>query len=215
MEEYYKNIQQKVLLSRDIINSLVKNQRIIGDYYEAIVRDIVRENISEAFSVGRGVIVSRDGATSRECDIIVFNAVEYGPLFKSGDILVVTPEAVRCVIEVKGTLGRRTISYAATNLSSVDNLRKGIWKFLIGFQTREKYENIVKWCVQTRAVNGVFVFDSTSRNETKDISLQMKNFVGLLKEITLPAAHQIFDAGDILALSVTGPAEFEVAHFPT
>ena len=62
MEEYYKNIQQKVLLSRDIINSLVKNQRIRGDYYEAIVRDIVRENISEAFSVGRGVIVSRDGA---------------------------------------------------------------------------------------------------------------------------------------------------------
>ena len=153
--------------------------------------------------------------TSRECDIIVFNAVEYGPLFRSGDILVVTPEAVRCVIEVKGTLRRETILDAVKNLSSVDSLRKGIWKFLIGFQTQENYEKIVKWCVQTRAVNGVFVFDSTSTSETQDISLQMENFVGLLKEITLPAAHHRCDAGDYLVLNVTGPGNFNAEPFPS
>jgi hypothetical protein len=43
MEQYYRKVQEKVMVQRDVINSLLKDPRIIGDYYEAIVRDAVRE----------------------------------------------------------------------------------------------------------------------------------------------------------------------------
>jgi len=215
MEQYYRKIQEKVLVQRDIINSLIKDQRVIGDYYEAIIRDVIRENVAEAFAVGRGVVLSKEGKTSRECDIIVYNIAEYGPLFKSGEIVVISPEAVRCVVEVKGTIIKNSLSDAVKNLSSVDELRRGIWKFIIGFNTKIDYQSLVKQCAQSKTVNGIFVFNSTSQHEKEDISLQMQKFVGVLKEITLPAAHHMFDAEDIVVLEAIGSGEFNAEPFPS
>jgi hypothetical protein len=65
MEKYYKNVQEKLLVQRDIIRSLLRDPQIIGDYYEAIIRDAIRESISESFAVIRGVILSEAGETSR------------------------------------------------------------------------------------------------------------------------------------------------------
>ena len=88
MEKYYRNVQEKVLVQRDIIRSLLKDPQIIGDYYEAIIRDAIRESISASFAVRRGVILSDTGEKSRECDIIVYSAAEYGPLFLSENISI-------------------------------------------------------------------------------------------------------------------------------
>lgn len=215
MQQYYKKIQDKVLVQRDIIKSLVKDQRVIGDYYEAIIRDVIRENVSEAFAVGRGVVLSKEGKTSHECDVIVYNTVEYGPLFKSGEIVVITPEAVRCVVEVKGTLTNSHLSDAVKNLSSVNELRSGIWKLIVGFNTNINYQSLINRCVQSKTINGIFIFNSTCKNEKEDISLQMQKFVGLLKEITLPTVHQRCDAGNYVALEVTESGELNVESFPT
>ena len=38
MEQYYKNVQKKILVEKDIIRSLLKDPKIIGDYYEAILQ---------------------------------------------------------------------------------------------------------------------------------------------------------------------------------
>jgi len=215
MQQYYRKIKDKVLVQRDIIKSLIQDQRVIGDYYEAIIRDVIRENVSEAFAVGRGVVLSEIGKTSRECDIIVYNAAEYGTLFKSGEIVVVSPEAVRCVIEVKGTLTNRQLSQAVNNLSSVNELRSGIWKLIVGFNTNILYQNLINECVQSKTVNGIFILNSTCQQEREDISLQMQQFIGLLKEITSPAAHHICDAGNFVFLEVTEPGKFNVEKFPT
>jgi len=215
MEQYYRKIQDKVLVQRDIISSLIKDQRVIGDYYEAIIRDVIRENVAEAFAVGRGVILSKEGKTSRECDIIVYNAVEYGPLFKSGAIVVISPEAVRCVVEVKGTLTNSNLSDAVKNLSSVNELRSGIWKLIVGLNANIHYQDLVNRCVQSKTVNGIFIFNSTCQNEKEDVSLQMQKFVGLLKEITLPTVHQGCEAGNYVALEVTESGELNVEPFPS
>ena len=171
--------------------------------------------MAEAFAVGRGVVLSKEGKTSRECDIVIYNAAEYGPLFKSGEVVVISPEAVRCVVEVKGTLTNSHLSDAVKNLSSVNELRSGIWKLIVGLNTNIHYQSLVNRCVQSKIVNGIFIFNSTCQNEKEDISMQMQNFVGLLKEITLPAAHQICDAGNYVALSVARPGEFNAEPFPS
>lgn len=214
MKQYYRMVQEKILVQRDIICSLLKDPQIIGDYYEAIIRDAVRECISESFTVGRGVILSEEGKSSRECDIIVYSAAEYGPLFISGDIIVVNPEAVRCVIQVKGTVSNDSLMDAIKSLSYVDRLRAGIWKLIVGFKTNVLYETIVKNCAQSKVVNGVFVLSTTSRREKEDITLQMQKFVGLLKSITAPGMYQKTDAGDYLALEATGRDKFEGVPFP-
>jgi len=207
MEKYYKNVQEKVLVQRDIIRSLLKDPQIIGDYYEAIIRDAIRESISASFAVRRGVILSEAGEASRECDIIVYSAAEYGPLFLSENIAVVNPDAVRIVVQVKGTLN-------VENLEYVHRLRTGIWKLIVGLKTTVPYEGLVNMCAQSRCINGVFAFSTSQRYEKELISLQMEKFVGLLKSITAPGMYQRSDAGDYVALEATGVDKFAGVPFP-
>ncbi|MCL2615345.1 MAG: hypothetical protein FWD30_00910 [Dehalococcoidia bacterium] len=213
MEQYYRKVQDKVMVQRDVINALLKDPRIIGDYYEAIVRDAVRESVSSSFAVGRGVVLADDGRASKECDIIIYNTVEYGPLFSSGDIVVVSPESVRCVIQVKGTVNQDNLGDAIQSLDAVDKLRTGIWKFIVGFKTNVEYQMLVELCAQSRSVNGIFVFSSVCKHEQEDISLQMQKLVGVLKSITAPEMYQTNDAGKYLTLEVSGKNSFHGVPF--
>ncbi len=215
MEKYYKNVQEKLLVQRDIIRSLLRDPQIIGDYYEAIIRDAIRESIPSSFAVRRGVILSEAGETSRECDIIVYSAVEYGPLFLSENIAVVNPEAVRIVVQVKGTLNVENLKDAIENLEYVNRLRTGIWKLIVGLKTTVPYEGLVNMCAQSRCINGVFAFSTSQRHEKELISLQMEKFVGLLKSITAPGMYQRSDAGDYVALEATGVDKFAGVPFPS
>ncbi|MFA5629166.1 MAG: DUF6602 domain-containing protein [Dehalococcoidales bacterium] len=214
MQQYYWNVQKKILVQRDIIRSLLKDPKVIGDYYEAIIMEAVRESISHYFSAKRGVILSADGQSTRECDIIVYSSAEYGPLFLSGDIVVVNPEAVRCVIQVKGTLNKDNLNEAIKNLQSVDKLRPGIWKLILGYSTKMLYNDIMKVCADSRSVNGVFVLASTNKDETEDITMQMQNFVELLKLIAAPTMYQTKDAGDYVAIKPSGEGRIEGVPFP-
>jgi hypothetical protein len=214
MEKYYKTVQEKVLVQRDIIRSLLKDPQIIGDYYEAIIRDAIRESISESFAVRRGVILSDTGETSRECDIIVYSAAEYGPLFLSENIVVVNPEAVRIVIQVKGTLNVENLKDAIDNLEYVNRLRNGIWKLVVGLKTTVPYEGLVNMCAQSKCVNGVFALSTSQRYEKELIFSQMEKFVGLLKSITAPGMYQRNDAGNYVALEATGVDKFSGVPFP-
>ncbi len=214
MQQYYWNVQKKTLVQRDIIRSLLKDPKIIGDYYEAIIMELVRESISQYFAARRGVIFSANGQNSRECDIIVYSAAEYGPLFLSGDIVVINPEAVRCVIQVKGTLNRENMREAVKNLESINKLRPGIWKLIVGFNTSLIYDELVKICADSKTVNGIFTLASTNKNETEDISSQMQKFVGLLKMIAAPTMYQTKDAGDYVALKTSGEGKIEGVPFP-
>ena len=214
MKQYYKNVQKKILVQKDIIRSLLKDPKVIGDYYEAIIMDAVRESISDYFSARRGVILADNGQASRECDIIVYSAAEYGPLFLSGDIIVVNPEAVRCVIQVKGTINTENLKDAIANLAAVDRLRPGIWKLIVGFRTSITYETLLRICAESKCINGIFVFSSTKQFEKEEISAQMQKFIEMLKIIVAPTMYQKKDAGDYVATKVSGEGKVEGVPFP-
>ncbi|MCL2140650.1 MAG: hypothetical protein FWH42_03085 [Dehalococcoidia bacterium] len=214
MQQYYRKVQDKVMVQRDVINALLKDPRIIGDYYEAIVRDAVREAVPASFAIGRGVVLDGDGSASKECDIIIYNNVEYGPLFKSADIVVVSPEAVRCVIQVKGTVNQENLGEAIHSLAMIDQLRQGIWKFIVGFKTNVEYQTLVEVCAQSKCINGIYVFSSSYKQEKEDISLQMQKFMGVLKSITAPQMYQTNDAGKYLTLEISGRDSFHGVPFP-
>jgi len=213
MKQYYRNVQKKVLIQRDIIRSLLKDPKVIGDYYEAIIMDAVRETISEYFSARRGVILAEDGRASHECDIIVYSAAEYGPLFLSGDMIVVNPDAVRCVIQVKGTLNTDNLKDAINNLSAVNRLRPGIWKLIVGFRTDLPYDNLLKACAESRCINGIFVLSTNNPREKEEIADQMQKFIELLRMIAAPTMYQKMDAGEYVATRVSGEGKVEGVPF--
>jgi hypothetical protein len=95
-----------------------------GRYKESILANLIADFIPGRYSVGTGFVlfpvegysVEGDGddaeaileitkhVPSRQLDILIYESHTYPVLFRDHDLVVVRPEAVRCVIEVKGFL---------------------------------------------------------------------------------------------------------------
>jgi len=100
----------------------------LGAYKERLIMRLIPQFIPRAFEVGTGFVVfpkerafesdppegydpmnRSDHEISHQCDIIVYDAHNYPVVFKDGDFVVVRPEAVRSVVEVKGTLDPKQV----------------------------------------------------------------------------------------------------------
>jgi hypothetical protein len=106
-------------------------ERLIGDvhypslglYKERLLADAIRGFLPRTVEVGTGFVmfphadVNPPGGVqfhdplnqsaysmSRQCDILVYDVARYPAVFRDGEFVVIRPEAVRAVIEVKGSL---------------------------------------------------------------------------------------------------------------
>lgn len=106
----------------------------VGAYKERLLRSCIENYLPKRYSVGTGFITfageSPRSATevksidilnlkkytvSRQLDIIIFDDLDYAPIFRDDTFVVVRPEAVKAVIEVKGFLRRDDV------VGTVDN----------------------------------------------------------------------------------------------
>ena len=108
-----------------------------GDYCEALVKEFLRRTLPRHVSVDSGFIrrVSEadwsksssslaPGApiATPQLDIIVHDSIDYAPLFRSEDFVVVLPEAARAVIEVKKRLDWSKLDEAVTKIGKTRQL---------------------------------------------------------------------------------------------
>jgi hypothetical protein len=95
----------------------------LGTYKERLLAETIRKYLPKSVEVGTGFVLfphehdSPPGgfsnfdhlnrsafAVSRQCDIVVFDSSSFPPVFRDGDFVVLRPESVKAVIEVKGSL---------------------------------------------------------------------------------------------------------------
>ena len=98
-----------------------------GSYREKLLIDLVREHLPKKAAVGTGFVyfpventkevglgdtqttLLADKLISPQCDILIYDPENYAPIFKDGDFVVLKPESVYAVIEVKSKLSVKTI----------------------------------------------------------------------------------------------------------
>jgi hypothetical protein len=103
----------------------------LGQYKERLLADAIRDFLPRTVEVGTGFVMFPHAETepydesqyhdplnhsafsiSRQCDILVYDVAKYPAVFRDRDFVIIRPEAVRGVIEVKGSLSRRDVSDA-------------------------------------------------------------------------------------------------------
>jgi len=88
----------------------------IGLHHEEIVREAVRPLLSRRFSLRTGFAYVSADTVSSQGDILVVDETDPAPyLFQMGDLVVVHPRALACVIEVKTQLSKQTFQQAMCN----------------------------------------------------------------------------------------------------
>ena len=102
-----------------------------GEWKESVLRSILRRHLPSSAQIGRGFIVRPD-ANSRQIDLLIYNS-NIPVLFREGDLVFVTPDAVLGVIEVKTSLNNTSYAAAVDQLGErMDFLLDGPWHPFFG-----------------------------------------------------------------------------------
>lgn len=118
---FHRSVSEELYSLKDRIRNLVRHWPTDGEAKEVALRSVLRRHLPSSVVVGRGFVVTSE-RSSTQVDILIVDAAK-PTLFKDGDLLIVTPDAVRGAIEVKTELrSRAEVAAALTKLSEVEDL---------------------------------------------------------------------------------------------
>lgn len=103
---YHQSIRDELDSMKSRLRQLVEHWPTDGASKETILRNVLRRHLPESLGIGRGFIVNEDEASS-EIDILVVDRNK-PCLLKEDELVIVTPDAVKAMIEVKTGLATAT-----------------------------------------------------------------------------------------------------------
>jgi len=116
------------------VRSLISHTGSVGTYRENLLQTLLRKSLPERYHVATGFI----HGCSRQLDILIYDRIDYAPMFREGDLVVVPRESVRAVIEVKTDLTAAAIRRSLSLLNEVayfDDLNPPFFKGVFGFES--------------------------------------------------------------------------------
>jgi len=101
IEAYYKSLTTEFESLKDRIRNFIGLEHLPtdGEWKESVLRSMLRRNLPERTKIGRGFVLTKDGPTT-QCDLLLYDS-EAPVLFRDGELVILTPDAVRGIIEVK------------------------------------------------------------------------------------------------------------------
>jgi hypothetical protein len=130
--KYWSSIGQEFSSKIDRISHLIGDEHYpsSGRYRERILIEVITKFLPKRYSVGTGFVLfpalyisneSKDNLdiftheVSKELDVIIYDSTNFSPIYQDGDFVIVKPESVRSVIEVKSTLKLSEIAKSVQN----------------------------------------------------------------------------------------------------
>lgn len=171
---FHRSVSEELYSVKDRIRNLVRHWATDGEAKEVALRSVLRRHLPESVIVGRGFVVTAE-TSSTQIDILIVDATK-PTLFKDGDLLIVTPDAVRGVIEVKTELRTRPlVAEALAKLSEIEDLcraatgRDQVWTGLFIFNGGND--------IEPRLLGGLADAYSQTRRRVNCISAGKDKFV--------------------------------------
>ncbi len=154
LKAYYQSINDEFQSTKDRIRSLLGSQKhwlTDGEHKEAILRKTLRQHVPEVMRIGTGFVSFPSARTSNQQDILITD-IRKPTLFKDHDLTIVTPDAVRALIEVKTSQTNAQLTETLTKLANnIENVRVN----------SDAYED--NYCFA-----GLFVYEDSGLNPEND-----------------------------------------------
>jgi hypothetical protein len=124
--DYFSGIAQELLGKINRVCCLIKNSNLkSGEYHEEIVRHFLRGFMTKRYALKTGYIYLDAETTSRQVDILVIDEhIPFTYLFQEGDFVVVRPEPVIAVIEIKTRLNLGEFRGAFENIVTAKRIKQ-------------------------------------------------------------------------------------------
>jgi hypothetical protein len=116
--------QEQLLATLGVGRSVGSHPLAIGDDSELNWRGMLESILPTRYRVSKGFAIDADGNRSEQIDLLIYDRHFSPVLLDIGDYLFVPAEAVFGALEVKQTMDRGMIEYAAGKVGSVRRLRR-------------------------------------------------------------------------------------------
>ncbi len=103
---YFQSLTQEIHALKNRVRHFIKDRHWLSDglWKESVLRAVIRRHLPRSLGVGTGFIVKAEDV-STQIDILIFDTTK-PILFQDGDFIIVTPDLVRAIIEVKTKIGK-------------------------------------------------------------------------------------------------------------
>lgn len=208
--EYHQATTQELLALTHKVRNLIRHWGEDGRYKEAVLKNVIRRFLPERFIIGSGFVVKPttlrgEHLSSRQIDLIIYD--DASPvLFKEGDFVILTPDAVRGIIEVKNNLENQNLTAVVRQANEngkfifsgkTDQERR--LKFFNGIFSYEGYEPPISYqtfSTNFNAGNADFIADPHYiKFKVNHVSLNKDWFIKYWEEDANP--HSIYDITDL------------------
>jgi hypothetical protein len=154
---YYKSINRELQTTKNRIRELIGSDHWLtdGEHKESFLRKVLRNHAPESVNIGRGFVCFADGSSSGQIDILITSSNK-PTLYKDGELVIVTPDAVLAIIEVK------------SNQSSKSELEETLEKLA------DKSEKIRQASFSNRLWSGLFILENTKNINHIDVLSKIK-----------------------------------------
>lgn len=121
--QYFLSLSQELRGLQNRVRNFIDDAhwQTDGEWKESVLRYFLRRNLPRTVEIGRGFVVSPRGP-SNQMDVLIYDSAK-PVLFRDGDLVFVTPDAVCGAIEVKSNLNNalfaKTVEKMTKNISSL------------------------------------------------------------------------------------------------
>ncbi|WP_248463912.1 DUF6602 domain-containing protein [Pectobacterium versatile] len=116
------------------VRNIISHGPTVGGYRENILQSTLKKHLPERYHIATGFIFG----VHKQIDILIYDRIDYSPIFREGDLVIVPPESVRAVIEVKTRLtSKELISSldAMKYISMLDDCQPPFFKGIFSFES--------------------------------------------------------------------------------
>lgn len=186
LTRFYSSQAEVMLAQYENINRLLgptKDWTHPGTHCEILLREFLRRHLLQGLSVDKGYIFGRCQREGREyhgpeIDILIHDTVDFRPVFRLDDFVIVQPEAVRGMIQVKRTFKQGKNGPLASGLAQSICAKQHLLDILVQEKVRTMTalyggddSNVKKWPElrdRMSVFTAVVAFDEDNRIKPED-----------------------------------------------
>ncbi|MEY5028577.1 MAG: hypothetical protein RLZ63_892 [Pseudomonadota bacterium] len=124
LREAFSAEQEVLRVKLDLSGKSITHNGVMGEVNELHFIEVLRKYLPNRYALAQGIVVDCNGATSDQIDIIIFDPQYTPTLLDQQSHRFVPAEAVYGVFEVKPTISKQYLEYAADKAASVRRLER-------------------------------------------------------------------------------------------
>ena len=205
--DYHKTTTEELLALTNKVRTLITHWGEDGRYKEAVLKNVIRRFLPKKFTIGTGFVIKQtnnrgEHLSSRQIDLLIYD--DASPvLFKEGDFVILTPDAVKGIIEVKANLQNQEISQVLRRanengqfiFSGKDNKKQKFFNGVFSFEGYNNDFNINVFVTSYLQSNEGFTDTSFDKYKVNHVSLNKDWFIKFWKEDQNP--HSLYNIQDL------------------